>query len=140
MNTPDTDILAGSWTIDPNDELVTLTDDMFQRPDDTPDTETRTVTGLTEMAHADKIYKERLAELRHAAGLTQTEVAHHMGISQSGIAAIESPTDIRISTLARYLDAIGSTAELTITYHDHTTIAIHLNQLVSTTTTPHDSK
>lgn len=127
---PADDVLAGSWTIDGNDELVTLTDDMFTRHDDTDETEARTLAGLTAAAQADKIYKERLADLRRATGLTQTEVASHMGVSQSGVAAIESPTDVRLSTLARYLDAIGGHCELVVEFPDHTRLTIGLDQLV----------
>ena len=124
------DVLAGSWTINGNDELVTLTDDMFTRDDDTDETAARTLAGLADMEQADKIYKKRLADLRRATGLTQTEVAHHMGVSQSGVAAIESPTDVRLSTLARYLDAIGGHGELVVEFPDHTRFAIGLEQLV----------
>ena len=127
---PAGDVLAGSWTIDGNDELVTLTDDMFNRDDDTNQTETRTLAQLAAMDHADKLYKERLADLRRATGLTQTEVARQMGVSQSGVAAIETPTDIRLSTLARYLDAIGGHGELVVEFPDHTRLTIDIKQLV----------
>jgi hypothetical protein len=53
MNNPEEDVLAGSWIIDPNDELVTLTDDGFTRADDTLETEKRTLAGLAAMEHAD---------------------------------------------------------------------------------------
>ena len=130
-NAQDTnDVLAGNWTIDGNEELVTLTDDMFTRNDDTQETETRTLAGLAAMEQADKLYKERLSDLRRATGLTQTEVAHHMGVSQSGVAAIETPTDIRLSTLARYLEAIGGHGELVVEFPDHTRLSIGLEQLV----------
>ena len=127
---PAGDVLAGSWTIDGNDELVTLTDDMFNRDDDTNQTETRTLAQLAAMDHADKLHKERLADLRRATGLTQTEVARQMGVSQSGVAAIETPTDIRLSTLARYLDAIGGHGELVVEFPDHTRLTIDIKQLV----------
>jgi DNA-binding XRE family transcriptional regulator len=124
------EVLAGSWIIDPNDELVTLTDDMFTRADDNPETEARTLAELAAMQQADIHYKQRLADLRHAMGLTQTDVATQMGVSQSGVAAIEAPTDIRISTLARYLDAIGGHAELDVTFGDNSHIKIDLKLLV----------
>jgi DNA-binding XRE family transcriptional regulator len=124
------DLLAGSWAIDGDEELVTLTDEMFVRSDDSPEAEARTLSGLAAMHEEDKLYKARLADLRRATGLTQADVANHMGVSQSGVAAIESPTDIRISTLARYLEAIGGHAELNVTFDDHTHMTINLKQLV----------
>jgi ribosome-binding protein aMBF1 (putative translation factor) len=49
-----------------------------------------------------------LAEQRHAAGLSQTEVAARMGTSQSAVARLESGTaDVRASTLERYAAAVG---------------------------------
>ncbi|HLI41606.1 MAG TPA: helix-turn-helix transcriptional regulator [Streptosporangiaceae bacterium] len=50
-----------------------------------------------------------LASRRHAAGLSQTEVAARMGTSQSAVARLESGTaDVRASTLERYAAAVGS--------------------------------
>jgi transcriptional regulator with XRE-family HTH domain len=50
-----------------------------------------------------------LAAQRHAAGLSQTEVAALMGTSQSAVARLESGTsDVRASTLERYAAAVGS--------------------------------
>ena len=49
-----------------------------------------------------------LARRRHAAGLSQTEIAARMGTSQSAVARLESGTaDVRASTLERYAAAIG---------------------------------
>src|SRR5512142_2429198 len=49
-----------------------------------------------------------LAGQRHAAGLSQTEVAARMGTSQSAVARLESGTaDVRASTLERYAAAVG---------------------------------
>lgn len=124
------DVLAGSWAIDADEELVVLTDEMFVRSDDSIQAEVLTVSGLAAMHEEDKLYRERLADLRRATGLTQADVADHMGVSQSGVAAIESPTDIRISTLARYLEAIGGHAELNVTFDDNTHMTINLKQLV----------
>ena len=54
-----------------------------------------------------------LKELRASRGLTQVQVAKRMRINQSGVAKIEDQTtDIRISTLRRYVAALGG--ELTI--------------------------
>lgn len=49
-----------------------------------------------------------LAERRHAAGLSQTEIAARMGTSQSAVARLESGiADVRASTLERYAAAVG---------------------------------
>ena len=57
--------------------------------------------GFREMA-------ERLTARRQALGLSQTAVAARMGTSQSAVARLESgATDVRLSTLHRYADALG---------------------------------
>ena len=49
-----------------------------------------------------------LVARRHAAGLSQTEVAARMGTSQSAVARLESgAADVRASTLERYAAAVG---------------------------------
>lgn len=68
------DVLAGNWIPDGNDELVTLTDDMFIRHDYTEETATYALAELAAMEQADLLYEGRLADLRRATGLTQTEV------------------------------------------------------------------
>ena len=50
----------------------------------------------------------QLSAARSAQGLSQTVVAARMGSSQSVVARIESgDRDIRLSTLARYAEAVG---------------------------------
>ncbi len=48
-----------------------------------------------------------LASLRRARGLTQREVARRMGISQSDVSKLERRDDVRVSSLRRYVDALG---------------------------------
>ena len=132
MNDRTDDVLAGSWIPSDSDddtELV-LTDEHFDRPDFTPEHRAAIETEVAAMQQADTLYAERLADLRHALGCTQTDVAQRMGISQPAVAAIETPTDVRLSTLARYLDAIGGHGELVVEFPDHTRMTIGLDQLV----------
>jgi hypothetical protein len=89
MNNQPEDVLAGSWIIDSNDEVVRFPDDMFVRGNYTEEIEARTLAGLAAMDQADSLFKERLADLRYATGLTQSEVARGIGVSKSGVAAIE---------------------------------------------------
>ena len=58
-----------------------------------------------------------LVAQRHAAGLSQTEVAARMGTSQSAVARLEAGTlDARASTLERYAAAVGG--EINWSLHD----------------------
>lgn len=55
---------------------------------------------------------ETLAAIRLRAGLTQTQVAERMGISQSDVSKLERRTDVRVSTLRTYARAIGARLHL----------------------------
>jgi DNA-binding XRE family transcriptional regulator len=51
---------------------------------------------------------DELVGRRHAAGLTQADVARLMGTSQPAVARLEAgSTDLRLSTVARYAEAVG---------------------------------
>jgi DNA-binding XRE family transcriptional regulator len=57
---------------------------------------------------------ESLAELRRHAGKTQGEVAEVLGISQSDVSKLERRDDVRISTLRRYVAALGAHLEIRV--------------------------
>lgn len=62
----------------------------------------------------DKLTGARLAELRRQAGLSQYKLAAETDIQPSMIARIERQGDWLVSTLERYLSALGGTATLTV--------------------------
>ena len=55
-----------------------------------------------------------LAAIRRAAGLTQTQLAHSLGVGQAQVSKVERQDDMLISTLASYLKALGVTASLVV--------------------------
>jgi transcriptional regulator with XRE-family HTH domain len=55
---------------------------------------------------------QRLAELRSSRGLTQAQVAEQLGVTQPTISAIESAEDTRLSTILKYVEALGGHVEL----------------------------
>jgi DNA-binding XRE family transcriptional regulator len=55
-----------------------------------------------------------LAELRRKAGLTQEDVARRIGMSQSDLSKLERRSDVRVSTLRSYAEAIGGKLHLLI--------------------------
>lgn len=64
--------------------------------------------GFREMALRRRKLAAELVELRHASGLSQTQLAARMGTSQSAIARLEAgDADLRLSTLERYAAALG---------------------------------
>jgi len=48
-----------------------------------------------------------LRELRVALGLTQDQVADALETSQSNVAQIEKKTDVKVSTVAKVVEALG---------------------------------
>ena len=63
-----------------------------------------------------------MRERRQAKGLSQTEVAARMGTSQSAVARLEAGTsDVRLSTLLRYAEAIGAELDVRLQARDETT-------------------
>lgn len=66
----------------------------------------------------------QLVEARHAAGLTQKQVAERMGVSQAQVARIEKAgyDGYTLRTLRRYLDALGDEFSLAVAVKKSETI------------------
>lgn len=60
----------------------------------------------------------RLSELRRRQGVTQTELAERLKISQSDLSKLERRQDSRVSTLRRYIAALGGQLRLTADFSD----------------------
>ncbi|MBD1577764.1 MULTISPECIES: helix-turn-helix domain-containing protein [Vibrio] len=62
---------------------------------------------ITEMAE-EMLLEVKLQSLREELEVTQSELAKHMGISQPSVVAIEQRgSDVKISTMKRYVEAMG---------------------------------
>ena len=71
-------------------------------------------------ARSDALYRQLLAEmplqeLRRALDLTQQQVAATLGINQVAVSKMEGQTDMYVSTLRRFVEAMGG--ELRIVAH-----------------------
>lgn len=53
-----------------------------------------------------------LRALREAAGLTQEELAQRVAVTQSELSKLERREDYRLSTLRRYVNALGGQLEI----------------------------
>lgn len=53
-----------------------------------------------------------LRELREAVGLTQEELARRVEVTQSQLSKLERREDHRLSTLRRYVEALGGRLEI----------------------------
>jgi predicted transcriptional regulator len=54
-----------------------------------------------------------LEELRMARSLSQEEVAASLTVGQPAVAKLEKRTDMHVSNLRRYIEALGGTLEIT---------------------------
>ncbi|MBC5765747.1 helix-turn-helix domain-containing protein [Ramlibacter albus] len=65
---------------------------------------------------ADEMIREAdsLAAMRKATGRTQTELAQVLGVTQHAVSQIERRTDLYVSTLQRYVEALGYKLEVTL--------------------------
>jgi transcriptional regulator with XRE-family HTH domain len=61
-----------------------------------------------------------LAAIRHATGLTQTQLAAKLGVGQAHISKIERQSDMLVGTLASYLTALDVDAQIVVEVGDQT--------------------
>lgn len=66
-----------------------------------------------------------LSELRRARQLSQEALATILEVSQGSVAKMEKRTDIYISSLRRFVEAMGGELEVTAKFPDH---SIRINQ------------
>lgn len=63
-------------------------------------------------------FQVRLHELRERRGATQAAVAEQLGTSRPNVARIESEDDVRVTTLDRYVRALGGRLEVRAVFDD----------------------
>jgi DNA-binding transcriptional regulator YiaG len=60
-----------------------------------------------------------LAEVRRALKLSQEEIAQTLQVGQGSVAKIEKRTDMYVSTLRRFIEAMGGELEIVARFPDH---------------------
>ena len=66
-----------------------------------------------------------LRELRSAVQRTQTQVAEALGVGQDSVSRMENRSDMLLSTLRRYVEAMGGTLALVAQFPDRPPMVIH---------------
>ena len=66
----------------------------------------------------DTLVSMPLEEIRRARQMTQVKLAEVLGVNQGEISKIEHRTDIYISTLADYVEALGGKLEIRAVFPD----------------------
>ena len=59
-----------------------------------------------------------LAQVRQAVGLTQAQLAEELGLAQGDVSKIERRENLRLTTLARFIEATGGQLRIVATYDD----------------------
>lgn len=68
----------------------------------------------------------RLAELRQAAGLTQTALADRLGIKQANVSKVENRDDLHLSTMARFVEVMGAKLSVRAIFPDGRAIELDI--------------
>lgn len=80
----------------------------------------------------------RLSELRGRRGLSQTTVAERLSVSQPNVSRIEQEEDLYLSTLARYVAALGGHLEVQAVFPEETITLLRDRDLVDAKTSGND--
>lgn len=77
-------------------------------------------------AEAERLHAEYLTlqDLRRAKAMTQVQLAEALGIQQSTVAKYERQSDLLISTLASYVEAMGGRLRLTVEFADRRPVVL----------------
>lgn len=77
-------------------------------------------------AEAEGLHAEYLTlqELRKAKAMTQVHLADVLGVQQATVAKYERQSDLLISTLANYVEALGGKLKLTVEFPDREPVAL----------------
>ena len=66
----------------------------------------------------------RLSDIREAVGHTQVELAAQLKLGQASVSKIESAADMYLSTLRRYIEALGGELEVLARFPEGTVVPI----------------
>jgi hypothetical protein len=80
---------------------------------------------------------ESLSELRKAAGKAQADIAATLKIKQPSVSKIEKQTDMYLSTLRSYVEAIGGELDLVVRLPSRRVMRLHrLGEMLSASAKP----
>jgi transcriptional regulator with XRE-family HTH domain len=94
---------------------------------DIRDRRLRDEPGLEERLETERLALEvvqRLGETRERLGVSQQTVARRLGVSQPNISRIEGEKDVRLSTVERYVRALGGRLRITAEFDGGDTVIL----------------
>ncbi|WP_119389408.1 XRE family transcriptional regulator [Taklimakanibacter lacteus] len=81
-----------------------------------------------------------LAEIRRALKLSQEEIGQTLQIGQGSVAKIEKRADMYVSTLRRFIEAMGGELEIVARFRNHTVKITNFAELSGNTSSADTSK
>jgi transcriptional regulator with XRE-family HTH domain len=103
-------------------------DEIIQERKVAPDYEARMEEARSELADEERAYFRSLAEVRRARDMTQEELAEALGIKQTSVSkaerAHERHADLYLSTLRRFVEAMGGQLHVSAVFADGVEVPI----------------
>lgn len=75
---------------------------------------------------AGRVVGKSLKSLREAVGFTQLQMAEKLGIGQAAISKIEARGDVQISSLKKYVEALGASLRIEAAFHPDSEVSTRL--------------
>lgn len=94
-----------------------------------PDIKERRDKARADLERELRDYEQTLADLRRARGLTQVQMAKALSVSQAQVSRIETQTDLYLSTLRSYVEAMGGELQLVAVFADREPAEVELEDL-----------
>jgi DNA-binding XRE family transcriptional regulator len=115
---------------DPNETFIDDLSDLVEEINNDPIRSAKVRAASAAIDAAQVEHALGLQQLRASFGLTQTELASTLGISQANIAQTEHRSDLLISTLRRYVEGItGGELCLTVEFPDRPPLRFELKEV-----------
>jgi predicted transcriptional regulator len=73
---------------------------------------------------ANIVESNRLSHLREKLGVTQSDLADRLSVNQAAVSQIERRGDLRLSTLRRYVAALGGRLEVRVKIPRHQDVVL----------------
>ena len=70
------------------------------------------------------VESNRLSHLRETLGITQSDLADRLSVNQAAVSQIERRGDMRLSTLRRYVTALGGRLEVRVKIPRHQDVVL----------------
>jgi DNA-binding XRE family transcriptional regulator len=101
-----------------------------EKAGDGPDREVRRVQARAALKVEIAAYESTLAELRRARGVTQQQLAKVLELTQPQVSRVEHRTDVLLSTLRVYVEALGGELVVIARFPDQDPVEVTFDELL----------